>query len=126
MVFTYDDKGENEKVIHADMQLKIETTMEIPTPSCNSKLDTNFSRNVYFFLFIMFGGLIDLVLCQWNLSNDNVSGIYLILLYLHLFFVYGQGILTFLFFFDFSEAKEIVRCIFCRTERQSREGYLEI
>merc|ERR1711994_393910 len=98
------------------IQMKEESIIEITQLDC-PELDSkpNFSA-VYFFLIVIFGGLIELLLCQWNLSNDNVSGIYLILFYLHLFFVYGQGILTFLFFFDFSEAKEIVRRLFNRTK----------
>ena len=120
------DDTKNDTEQESCIQMKEESIIEIKQQGCpeyDSK--PNFST-VYFFLIVIFGGLIEILLCQWNLSNDNVSGIYLILLYLHLFFIYGQGILTFLFFFDFSETKEIISSIFKLSKRPSRSDYLEI
>ena len=120
-----DTKDECEK--EADMQLKEETVIEITKANDSQSVDPSTNLNsVYFFLIMIFGGLIEIILCQWNLSNDNISGIYVILLYLHLIFVYGQGLLTFLFFFNFSETKEMIRCILNRSRRPSRSDYLEI
>merc|ERR1711994_58140 len=120
------DDTKNNTEQESYLQMKEESIIEITQLDC-PELDSN--RNfitIYFFLIVIFGGLIELLLCQWNLSNDNVSGIYLILLYLHLLFIYGQGILTFLFFFDFTETKEIISSIFNLSKRPSRSDYLEI
>jgi len=120
-----DTKDECEK--GSDMQLKEETVIEITKANDSQLVDPSTNLNsVYFFLIMIFGGLIEIILCQWNLSNDNISGIYVILLYLHLIFVYGQGLLTFLFFFNFSETKEMIRCILNRSRRPSRSDYLEL
>ena len=121
------DDTKNESETDFSLQLLHETVIEVSNANDSRSLDPFSNLNsIYFFFIMIFGCLIEIILCQWNLSNDNISGIYLILLYLHLLFVYGQGILTFLFFFKFSDIKEMINCMFQRTKQPTRSDYLEI
>ena len=81
----------------------------------------------YFFLIAIFAGLTDVILCMWNLFVDDVSGIYIILLFLNVFFVYGQGIISFLFFFEFKNTKEhLISLLSAKKKSRLRSHYLEI
>ena len=85
------------------------------------------ATHIYFFLIAIFAGLIDVILCIWNLYADDVSGIYVILLFLNVFFVYGQGIISFLFFFEFTNTKKyLLSLLSAKKKSKLRSHYLDI
>ena len=85
------------------------------------------STYIYFFLIVAFAAAINIVLCIWTLMTDEITGIYVILLYVHGFFQFGQGILSFLFFFDFTNINDVLRHLISRRRIFGfRSDYVEI
>jgi len=81
----------------------------------------------YFFLTVLLSGGIDIVLYSWNILSDDISGIYIMLYFLHLFLSYGQGILSLLFFVDIRNAKDYLLSAIRRKRHATIQSeYLEI
>merc|ERR1711997_673138 len=81
----------------------------------------------YFFLTVLLSGGIDMVLYSWNILSDDISGIYFMLYFLHLFLSYGQGIMSLLFFVDIRNAKDYLLSAIRRKRNATIQSeYLEI
>merc|ERR1719273_2004351 len=89
--------------------------------------DQNGKDYKYFFLTVLLSGGIDIVLYSWNIFSDDISGIYIMLYFLHSFLSYGQGIMSLLFFVDIRNAKDYLLSAIRRKRNATIQSeYLEI
>merc|ERR1711997_750284 len=99
---------------------------ELPSllPNCDDQDGKDYT---YFFLTVLLSGGIDIVLYSWNILSDDISGIYIMLYFLHLFLSYGQGIMSLLFFVEIGNAKEYLLSAIRRKRNATIQSeYLEI
>merc|ERR1711997_293675 len=89
--------------------------------------DQDGKRFTYFFLTVLLSGGIDIVLYSWNILSYDISGIYIMLYFLHLFLSYGQGIMSLLFFVDIRNAMDYLLSAIRRKRNATIQSeYLEI